>query len=286
MTRDVININDFIILVEEANSDKVIIDSCQFDEEVIAVAFYGSGNVYLSMDYKEKKMPYKNTKGLAISFYADTNVDCVHTVSPDKPLQCILIATSPKNLKNLPNGEGELFTDFLKELVNPSDSYVEGPRFFMTPEMEHIVNTIFSNRYEGKAKMMFFRSQITALLSHFFWQLSTLSTSPIKTNEREKLYKAKEILSSNLDTPPSLTELSRQIGLNTFKLKKDFKALFGVPVFKYLQNERMTTAHDLIRSKSATVQEAAWHVGYDSLSSFSNAFTKKFGFRPSEIKVS
>ena len=283
MTRDVININDFIVLVEQANSDTVVIDSCTFDEPLIAVAFYGSGNVHLNMQNGDQNNEYTNTKGLAISFYADTTVECIHTVSANKPLECILIATAPKNLQKLPNGEGELFIDLLKELVHPSDSYVEGPRFFMTPEMEQIVNGIFSNRYEGKAKMMFFRSQITALLSHFFWQLSNLETKAIKTPEREKLFQAKEILSQNLDTPPSLTELSRQIGLNTFKLKKDFKELFGVPVFKYLQNERMSTAHDLIRSKQATVQEAAWHVGYDSLSSFSNAFNKKFGFRPSEL---
>ena len=272
MTRDIININDFIVLVEEANSDKVIIDSCKFEEPLIAVAFYGAGNVHLNMQSGAQQNEYNNTKGLAISFYADETVECIHTVSPNKPLECVLIATAPKNLQNLPNGEGELFTDLLQELVNPSDSYVEGPRFFMTPEMEQIVNNIFSNQYEGKAKMMFFRSQITALLSHFFWQLSSLDSNDIKNLEREKLFQAKEILSKNLDAPPSLTELSRQIGLNTFKLKKDFKELFGVPVFKYLQNERMTAAHDLIRSKKATVQEAAWHVGYDSLSSFSNAF--------------
>ena len=285
MVRDIININDFIVLVEEANSDKVLVDACTFDEPLIAVAFYGSGNVQLSMKYGDREDQYENTKGLAISFYADTTVESIHTISPDKPLQCVLIATAPKNLQNLPNGEGELFTDLLEQLVRPSDSYVEGPRFYMTPEMEQIVNNIFNNKYEGKAKMMFFRSQITALLSHFFWQLSTLETQEIKTPEREKLYQAKEILSQNLDTPPSLAELARQIGLNTFKLKKEFKEFFGVPVFKYLQNERMTTAHDLIRSKNATVQEAAWHVGYDSLSSFSNAFHKRFGFRPSEIKA-
>ncbi|MBC30558.1 MAG: transcriptional regulator [Muricauda sp.] len=284
MTRDFININDFVILVEEANADKVIIDTCSFDEPLIAVALYGSGNVHLSMNYGDKKKQYEHTKGLALSFYADETVDCVHTVSPEKPLQCIVIATAPRNLQNLPNDEGELFTELLQQLVNPSDAYVEGPRFFMTPEMQHIVDNIFDNQYEGKAKMMFFRSQITALLSHFFWQLSMLDSRSIKTLEREKLYQAKEILSKNLDAPPSLTELSRQIGLNTFKLKKDFKELFGVPVFKYLQNERMIRAHELIRSNRATVQEAAWHVGYDSLSSFSNAFTKKFGFRPSEVK--
>ncbi|KQC31142.1 helix-turn-helix transcriptional regulator [Flagellimonas eckloniae] len=284
MVRDILDINDFTILVEEANSKTVIVDSCSFDEPLIAVALYGSGNVHLAMKYAGKEKEYENTKGLALSFYADETVECVHTVSSIKPLQCIVIATSPKNLQKLPNDEGELFTELLEQLVNPSDHYVEGPRFFMTPEMQHIVDGIFNNSYEGKAKMMFFRSQITALLSHFFWQLSTLKDQGIKSVEREKLYEAKEILSQNLDTPPSLTELSRKIGLNTFKLKKDFKELFGVPVFKYLQNERMTMAHDLIRNKDATVQEAAWHVGYDSLSSFSNAFAKKFGFRPSEIK--
>ncbi|WP_088340343.1 helix-turn-helix transcriptional regulator [Robiginitalea sediminis] len=285
MVRDIININDFIVLVEEAHSDKVVVDSCYFDEPLIAVAFYGSGNVQLSMKYGDTQADYTNTKGLAISFYADTTVESIHTVSAGKPLQCVLIATAPRNLQNLPNGEGELFTDLLQQLVKPKDAYVEGPRFYMTPEMEQIVDNIFNNQYEGKAKMMFFRSQITALLSHFFWQLSTRESEAIKTPEREKLYQAKEILAQNLDAPPSLAELARQIGLNTFKLKKEFKEYFGVPVFKYLQNERMTTAHDLIRTQKATVQEAAWHVGYDSLSSFSNAFQKKFGFRPSEIKA-
>lgn len=284
MTRDILDINDFTILIEEATSTAITKDSCLFDEPVIAVAFYGSGNVDLTVTYGDQQKDFSNTKGLTLSFYADKEVEFRHTVFPDKPLECIVIATSPRNLEKLPNNEGELFTELLGQLVKPSDHYVEGPRFFMTPEMQHIVNGIFGNSYEGKAKMMFFRSQITALLSHFFWQLSTLKDEGIKSVEREKLYEAKEILSQNLDTPPSLTELSRQIGLNTFKLKKDFKELFGVPVFKYLQNERMTKAHNLIRNKEATVQEAAWHVGYDSLGSFSNAFAKKFGFRPSEIK--
>jgi AraC-like DNA-binding protein len=132
--------------------------------------------------------------------------------------------------------------------------------------------------------MMFFRSQITALLSHFFGQLAALKTEKINTSERKKLNQAREILLDNIDNPPSLNEIAKEIGLNTFKLKKEFKAFFGVPVFKYLQNERLTLAHNMISNQEFTVQEAAWHVGYDSLSSFSNAFAKKFGYRPSQIK--
>jgi AraC-like DNA-binding protein len=172
----------------------------------------------------------------------------------------------------------------LNQLVNPSDHYVEGPSFIMTPEMQSIIDSLFNIQYEGKTKMMFFRSQITALLSHFFGQLASLKTVTIKTSERKKLNQAKNILLDNIDNPPSLSEISKQIGLNTFKLKKEFKEFFGVPVFKYLQNERLTLAHKLMRNQEMTVQEAAWHVGYDSLSSFSNAFDKKFGYRPSQIK--
>jgi len=51
MTRDIIDINDFTILVEESTAEEPTIDSCSFDEPIIAVAFYGSGNVDLSVKY-------------------------------------------------------------------------------------------------------------------------------------------------------------------------------------------------------------------------------------------
>lgn len=284
MTRDFIHINDFIILVEEAYSTKIEVDSCRFDEPIIGVAFYGSGNVNLAVKYGQNQKDFEYTKGLSLSFYANEQVEFEHTVSPNKNLKCIVVATKLSNLEQLPNQEGELFSDLLHELVKPKDNYVEGPCFYMTPEMESILEAFFSNNYSGKTKMMFFRSQITALLSHFFGQLAIKQEEVSKPQHRKQLNKAKDILLENLDNPPSLSELSKAIGFNTTRLKKEFKAIFGVPVFKYLQNERLVSAHKLISAKEATVQEAAWQVGYDSLSSFSNAFAKKFGYRPSQIK--
>ncbi len=284
MNRDIIDINDYTVLVETGQSEVPTTNTCIFDEPVIAIAFYGSGNVDLEVKFGDKQKVFNYTKGLVISFYADSYVEFVHTISALKPLECILVASSISNLDKLPNQEGQLFSEMLDQLVNPSDHYVEGPGFFMTPEMQSIVDQVLRTEYKGKARMMFFRSQITVLLAHFFGQLSMASEKQMSSNEQEKLEQAKNILISNLDNPPSLSDLSQQIGLNTFKLKKSFKALFGVPVFKYLQNERLKTAYHLLSNQEMTVQEAAWHVGYDSISSFSNAFDKKYGFRPSEVK--
>jgi hypothetical protein len=70
MTRDIIDINDFTILVETANSMEPTSDSCYFDEPIIAVALYGSGNVNLKVGYGKKEKEFNHTKGLALSFYA------------------------------------------------------------------------------------------------------------------------------------------------------------------------------------------------------------------------
>ena len=285
MNRETIDINDFIVLIEETNANEPSVNICRFDEPVIGVAFYGEGNVDLTLKYGNQERQFERTRGLALSFYANEKADFVHHVSADRPLQSIVIATRAKNLDQLPNEEGELFGELLNQLVHPKEDYVEGPSFFMTPEMISIVEQAFASQYSGKAKMMFFRSQMVSLLAHFFGQLSMTSESRIPTEEKKKLHEAREILVSKLENPPSLAELSRQIGLNTFKLKRDFKEIFGVPVFKYLQNERLNKAHDLLRNDNMSIQETAWHVGYDSLSSFSNAFTKKFGYRPSDVKM-
>ena len=282
MNREIIDINDFTILLEEASTNHNLVDSCFFDEPVIAIAFYGSGDVALHVKFDGKTKKFHHTKGMVLSFYADNKVAFEHHVSKLKSLQCLVIATSLKNIDKLPNGEGQFLEQFLYQLVHPKDHYVEGPVFQMSPEMFLLVEQFFRNTYEGNIKMMFYKSHITALLSHYFGQLSKQQNTALNTSQLKKINLAQEILLSDLENPPSLTELAHRIGTNTNTLKIEFKAQFGVPVFKYLQNERLKKAHNLITNEQKSIQEAAWAVGYDSLGSFSNAFEKKFGYRPSQ----
>lgn len=282
MNREIIDINDYTILLEEASTSSHLIDSCFFDEPVIAIAFYGAGDVGLKVKFDGKDKEFHHTKGMVLSFYANDKVEFEHHVSRLKPLQCLVIATTIRNIDKLPNGEGQFLEKFLHHLTHPKDHFVEGPVFNMSPEMFQLVEQFFSNTYEGEIKMLFYKSHMTALLSHYFGQLAKQDTT-LDTALLEKVNQAEEILVSDLENPPSLTELAHRIGVNTNKLKIEFKAQFGVPVFKYLQNERLKTAYNLIKNENNTIQEAAWAVGYDSLGSFSNAFEKKFGYRPSQV---
>ncbi len=283
MTRDIIETNGFIVVVEYSIANETIVSKCEVNDRAVGFAFYGSGDVQLEMKCGDHVEHYTTTSGMAISFFGNS-IEFTHTISHKTPLQSITVFSTLHNLATLPEQEQQFFHEHLGALFNPSTDFVKGPHQLMTPDMKSAVVKIFACTYTGATRLMFLKSQVTELLSHFIGNCAMEPAQSVGDQERKKLYQAKAILADNIAAPPSLKELSKVIGLNSYKLKKNFKELFGVPVFKHLQNERLIKAHHLLRESDMTVQEASWAVGYESVSSFSNAFIKKFGFRPSEVK--
>lgn len=282
MTTDILEINDFVILVEQSFGSEDNIQHCSLNEEMIGFSFYYSGMVNLTVDIAGNKVQSKNSSGLATSFFGNRNVHFTHNIDSDTPLQCVSIFSTMSNIDKLSSSELNLYQKYLPQLLDPQSDFVLGPHFYMSQEMRNAISKILNCTYQGAARLMFIKSQSIELLSHFFAQVSS-PAPPAKISDIDKIHEAQEIINNNLVAPPSLNELSKMIGLNSNKLKKNFKALFGVPVFKYLQNERLRVAYELLNTSNSSIQEVAWDVGYDSVSSFSNAFKNKYGVRPSKI---
>ena len=285
MTTDIIEINNFIVLIEQSNAEKMIVQKCEIDGEAVGFAFYGSGNVELEIKYENRTKVVTNTTGIAISFFGNSKVEFSHKIAPNIPLQSISVFAKIKNLYTLPETELAIFNECLHQLLYPKAHFVEGPSFYMTPDMQQAVQKIMTTQYKGNTRIMFLKSQVNELLAHFFAFLTNNKVEKrISNADRDKIIQAKEIIVNNISKPPSLSELSKLIGLNNNKLKKNLKEIFGIPVFKFLQEERLNKAYELLTNNHSSIQETAWFVGYESLSSFSNAFQKKFGARPNEIK--
>jgi len=283
MTTEIIEINNFTVMKEQSIAGKNTVEVCDVGQEAVGFVFYESGNVNLDVKYRNTKETIQCESGLASSFFCSEEVRFTHHILGDKPLKSVSVFSSVDYLQKLAEATPEVEKK-LNCLLFPQDDFVLGPSFLMSPDMQQAVLKIFRNTYFGAMKQMFVESQAIELMAHYLGMAKIDEPkSSISRQDRERLFFAKEILLGNLEEPPSLKELSKLVGLNDYKLKKGFKGLFGMPVYKYLQQERLKIAHNLLLDKEISVQQAAYSVGYESLSSFSNAFLDKFGYRPSRV---
>jgi AraC family transcriptional regulator, transcriptional activator of the genes for pyochelin and ferripyochelin receptors len=157
----------------------------------------------------------------------------------------------------------------------------------ITRQMQRVLRQILHCPHQGLMKRMYLESQVMELMMLHFQQFQEQGKCdrnfPARNlSDVEKIYQAKEILLNNLENPPSLLELARQVGLNDFKLKCGFRQVFGTSAFKYLHDYRLEKARQLLGSADMKVEEVAFRVGFDSRSYFASAFRKKFGLNPKQ----
>ncbi|KAF0866097.1 AraC family transcriptional regulator [Pseudomonas sp. LD120] len=107
--------------------------------------------------------------------------------------------------------------------------------------------------------------------------------SPGNASDIERIHAARDLLLRSLQASPSLSELSRQVGLNPRKLTAGFRQVFGTSVYAYLQEQRLGEAYRLLASGETNVSSAAYRVGY-SPAHFSTAFRKRFGVSPKSLR--
>ena len=99
----------------------------------------------------------------------------------------------------------------------------------------------------------------------------------------EKIYYACEILRKEMADPPGALDLARRVGLNYNQLVQGFKEILGIRPFEYLRTVRLEKARDLIANRECNVTEAAFNVGYSSLSHFTRSFRKEFSTNPKAL---
>ena len=140
-----------------------------------------------------------------------------------------------------------------------------------------------SKIYGGKMREIFMEAKILEMIYRCFGEARSDERGEFSADEIKILNKARQILLSDLQNPPSIKELARLCATNEFKLKINFKKHFGTTIYALLANERLGVAKELLNQNDISVKEAANMVGYVSAPHFAKIFKAKFGILPNEL---
>ena len=192
----------------------------------------------------------------------------------------VLRSFAPRDLHLLPST--------LKTFIEEGKSCPYDDLGVITPAMKLALEQIIDCPYQGLTRHIYLEAKCLELIVFKLEQLVENSTHrqlivALKPDDIDRIYHARDILIGNLDNPPSLLALARQVGLNDCALKKGFRQIFGTTAFGYLHDRRMEQAKMLLLERQLSVNQVAQLVGYASRNAFVTAFRKRFGVSPSKI---
>jgi AraC-like DNA-binding protein len=142
--------------------------------------------------------------------------------------------------------------------------------------------------FAGACRNVALAARANDLLLEFLHALAApppTASNVVLRSLRTQIESAAGLLTRDLEHPPTVSELSRHVGLSESSLKRGFHQVFGSTVFGYLRSRRMAHARSLLQSGDATVLEAAAAVGYSNPSNFAAAFRREFGVNPKTFQL-
>lgn len=117
-------------------------------------------------------------------------------------------------------------------------------------------------------------------------QLRALAPAPVPGRLGEadiaRLERAHALMREQMDRELTVQYLCLATGLNEFKLKQGFRALYGSSPMRLLTEMRMRRAWELLEG-GCQVAQAAYQVGYRHPANFSAAFTRFHGRAPKSV---
>ncbi len=272
----------FILKFQNDTADSKLM-SREIDNSFIQFHFNVKGNSKFLFNNGNYELPLEEENSLLLY---NPQRDLPLNVSMEPESWLVSLVISIKKFHALFSQEADYIT-FLSADNKDKKYYKDAP---ISPSMAVVLNQVMNFNLTPSIKNLYFKAKAFELLSLYFNKSENpdLEQCPFLSDEEniKKIRKAKDIVISRMAEPPSLQELSEEIGLSLKKLKEGFKQIYGDSVYSFLFDYKMEYARKLLETGEYNVNEVGLKVGYSTASHFIAGFKKKFGTTPKKYTLS
>ena len=265
----------------EEYSAKVILDEPQ-----VYFGFCLQGQTLTSNSYHQESVAM--VSGRSTVFFFDDPV-LIRKINREQNVFSFVIRVSPAFLRDLLcPAEGSWLQDLLLRQLQRGFIFFDYP---LSVQMKMVLYQIVNSPYQGQVGRLYLESKAYELIALQLEQIEQQAgpherVGRLSAGERERIYCARDRLIRDLQFPPSLVSLAKQIGVSHTRLNRGFKRFFGCTVFAYLRRERLAYARMLLDENNRDLSWVAYEAGFCSSSHFAASFQREYGVRPSDYRKS
>ena len=111
-----------------------------------------------------------------------------------------------------------------------------------------------------------------------------ISEAHLEDRDKQFLRQLQAIIQQNLsDSEFGVEDMGQQIGLSRVQLYRKVKAMTGSSVVDLLRKARLAKARRLLETRSMSVSEVAYEVGFSAPSYFTKCFKDEYGMLPGDV---
>lgn len=111
-----------------------------------------------------------------------------------------------------------------------------------------------------------------------------ISEAHLEDRDKQFLKQLQAIIQKNLsDSEFGVEDMGQQIGLSRVQLYRKVKAMTGSSVVDLLRKARLAKARRLLETRSMSVSEVAYEVGFSAPSYFTKCFKEEYGMLPGDV---
>ena len=204
-------------------------------------------------------------------------------------MEVITIAISEQEFAQMAQKYPDSFMTIYKRYQRGGNFLLNSKSSFVTTiQMQTVLQQLNNTELLGNAAGVYANLKVLELFLLQFHQMDTQkyqSYQYCKTRtDIDKIHEVSELIVSDLQQTPSISELAKEVGMNEKKLCYGFKEIFGNTIFGYLYDYKMNFAQQLLLHTDKSIGEIALQCGYEHLSHFSTAFKRKFGRSPQAVR--
>lgn len=172
--------------------------------------------------------------------------------------------------------DGSNTADFYQQAVQMHGGFV-----FDTPYAEQIKNGIYEIVFAFRNKQTLSEVRLSQKLYTLLTAMvDTASQEAGQTEENDTVSKAMHFIQEQYMNPISLLDVATHVNMSQFHFSRLFKKDCGYSPHEYLILTRLNRAKHLLKTTGLPVKVIAQKVGYQNVSSFTNAFTDRVGISP------
>lgn len=262
----------------------ILLDTVLEPEKIeVFLCFHGS-----IMIERKKGAPVSVTSNEIFLF---SNMKVVNSARITSPLSGILIVVDKAKIENSLNHLNHLFLNHKSLQIEDKIQFNKAHECCVLEDTEwtHTFFTALRNYSLNPANQQDY--SVFKLIELFYLIHTDNAVLRNKTSENnsdsyliQTMNHIKEYMEQNLEHRLTIDFLSNKFHISPTTLKANFRELYGQPIHRWLQSQRMKKSAKLLFCTNMTILQVAQAVGYDGVSQFNVIFKRYYGVTPGQYR--